>query len=997
MRVCPECNTRTEKERCPRDGRPTVEEAKLKPKVPDPFVGLGIEGKYQVEERLGRGGMGSVYRARHVETGGNVAVKLLRADLLEDELAVRRFYIEAQNTHRLHHPNTVRVSDFGQTDSGIFFLVMEYLPGVALSKVLERQGRLSAARTVRISEQVLKSLAEAHAQGVVHRDIKPENIMLLDELGEPDFVKVLDFGISRSLEGGGAATKGAIGTPKYMAPEQWGNEQPDHRADLYSVGCIMYEMLAGRPPFVVKGQGTEQTLGYMRAHMYERPVPLLEEAPDACPQPLADLVMALLRKRPEDRPASAEQVFARLSWICKHFPLEDPEITGSVPVIPAFRPPSESPTRAPTPARARPTEISPLKPATPAAEPDARTSAIPADKARANQGYTLVLPDVEPPPLPPPVPVVSEAPARPTQAPPRPAPPAPPKAAPPVTTPARPATAPTVTPTRPVQIAKPTRPPALPPRATAVLPPDPKLARAPTVPPRTPTMPPRPQAVPPQPQANAPRPRTEPPRLQTTPPRPPVTAPSPPAAMPGSEDPPATLVLQLPSTGPGTVPPAPPPSQAPRPSPAPRQTGQVGRHPTEASQPAIRPSAGVRVTGAAQVASQPAPAAAHPEGVVPPPFPAEVDQDDLDTVVLQLSKVGIGKTAPPAPNVPPQVPEARPPEPPSPVLEPARIEVSSPPIVAPKPGRSPGDVADDDSGTHAFTGPVRVDRARERRVLLGIGLAAILAIGGVCILGYLVLSPLPGPTNGVIVPVDDASTGISLKPEDTAGEETRSPGGPDSGTDAPVVMETSMDSGTPAPGDSEAGDPGTPQPARIGLTLRSDPTGADVTDEDGEVIGRTPIVLWSPPIAEGTPVILRVEGHRTARVALRFGSGGAERVESVKLAELPQVEIRSVPAKATVTFKETGVSLGTTPVKWRLSDEAFHTLEEGRDVTLAFKGPRGETAERVLFKSDVMGTAPVVEVKLGPAPSRGPSGKEPGKGSGRKGPGDDLPALRLDR
>jgi serine/threonine protein kinase len=259
LRVCPECDLRTNEETCPNDGRGTIDESVFQRQHDDPMLGLRIADKYVVEERLGRGGMGSVYRARHTVTGGNVAIKLMNPAVAEDEEAIKRFYIEAQNTHKLHHSNTVTVSDFGQTKGGILYLVMEHVTGRPLSKAITSEGRLSPARAVRIVTQMLKSLGEAHHHGIVHRDMKPDNVMLIDEYGEKDVVKVLDFGISRALDSTGANTQGAIGTPRYMAPEQWRAKSVDGRTDLYAVGGILYRMLAGRYAFDIKGTGRALT------------------------------------------------------------------------------------------------------------------------------------------------------------------------------------------------------------------------------------------------------------------------------------------------------------------------------------------------------------------------------------------------------------------------------------------------------------------------------------------------------------------------------------------------------------------------------------------------------------------------------------------------------------------------------------------------------------------------------------------------------------------
>lgn len=280
----------------------------------DPFIGRTIANKFVVEERLGTGGMGAVYRAKHVDTQGDVAVKLLAKDMVDDETHVRRFLIEATNTHLLRHPNTVTVSDYGETDDNVLYIVMEFVEGMSLKQAL-LDGAISPRRAVRIARQILKSLGEAHAKRVVHRDIKPHNIMLLNQFGEQDFVKVLDFGISRSLDGSGAHTVGAIGTPAFMAPEQWESKPVDGRADLYAIGCLLYNMLAGQPPFVSHAAGAEKLLALMYAHVRMECPPLNNFTEDRCPAPLHDLVMSLLHKSPDDRPPDAETVLQRLTEI----------------------------------------------------------------------------------------------------------------------------------------------------------------------------------------------------------------------------------------------------------------------------------------------------------------------------------------------------------------------------------------------------------------------------------------------------------------------------------------------------------------------------------------------------------------------------------------------------------------------------------------------------------------------------------------------------------
>jgi serine/threonine-protein kinase len=322
-----------------------VEEALLRiDPAQDPFLGMTIDGKYLIEERLGRGAMaGGVYRARHAGTGGFVAIKLVRADLVPDESFIRRFYVEAQNTHRLHHPNTVRVSDFGRTAEGVLYLVMEFLPGRMLAAVLEKDAPLPTARVVHIVEQMLKSLGEAHSLGMVHRDVKPENVMLLDQFGEPDFVKVLDFGIARSLNAGGVGTRGAIGTPEFMSPEQWEGKSIDGRADLYAVGCVMYEMLGGRLPFERERSGTEEVVVCMTAHLTKVPDPLIDVCPWV-PKALSLLVMELLAKKPQERPSNADEVLQRLNAIKSSGVLNDsPPPRSGIRPKPAATTPSPLP------------------------------------------------------------------------------------------------------------------------------------------------------------------------------------------------------------------------------------------------------------------------------------------------------------------------------------------------------------------------------------------------------------------------------------------------------------------------------------------------------------------------------------------------------------------------------------------------------------------------------------------------------------------------------
>ncbi|HTM22332.1 MAG TPA: serine/threonine-protein kinase, partial [Kofleriaceae bacterium] len=231
---------------------------------------------------LGRGGMGRVYEAIHVGIGKSVAVKVLAAGgspVIGDK---KRFEREAYATGRMEHPNCVVVSDFGALADGTLFLAMELLRGEALDKLLERERRLPAARALHILRHVLRGLEHAHGRGVVHRDLTTRNIYLVDHLGDRDFAKVLDFGLAKLIDsqaesGGGKLTAAGVtfGTPRYMSPEQILGKPVDHRTDLYAASVILFEMVAGRLPFVADDM--QQVL---MKHVTNPPPRIREVAPD---------------------------------------------------------------------------------------------------------------------------------------------------------------------------------------------------------------------------------------------------------------------------------------------------------------------------------------------------------------------------------------------------------------------------------------------------------------------------------------------------------------------------------------------------------------------------------------------------------------------------------------------------------------------------------------------------------------------------------------------
>jgi len=302
---------------CPRCSEPCGEahrfcfacgaELALEPKpVPDdPLVERTLPGGYRVTHLVGVGGMGRVYCAEQVALGRTVAVKVVHPHLADDELATARFLNEARTASRLSHPNSVAIYDYGQTEQGQPYIVMEYLRGRDLARVAEDEGPLPLRRVVDILRQTLAALEEAHAMGIVHRDLKPDNIVLEPLRSGLDFVKVVDFGLAKMLEeprgghGGAALTRPGLvcGTPEYMSPEQGRADPLDGRADLYSLGVVLFELLTGRCPFV--GDSPTKTL---LAHLNDAPPDPRNVAPDrGIPAAFAEVTLVALAKAREDR------------------------------------------------------------------------------------------------------------------------------------------------------------------------------------------------------------------------------------------------------------------------------------------------------------------------------------------------------------------------------------------------------------------------------------------------------------------------------------------------------------------------------------------------------------------------------------------------------------------------------------------------------------------------------------------------------------------------
>src|SRR5678816_3412767 len=215
------------------------------PPSDDPLIGRVLSERYRIIRKIGEGGMGAVYQAEHALIEKKIALKILFQDLTRRPDLIARFLQEAKSASRIGHENVIDISDFGQSPEGLVFIAMEYLDGQDLGKMLKKGGPMFWERARPILMQITKGLRAAHGNGIIHRDMKPENVYLIQREGRPDFVKVLDFGIAKIVNddaGGPALTQTGMifGTPEYMSPEQAQGSPPDHRVDIYAVGCIMY-------------------------------------------------------------------------------------------------------------------------------------------------------------------------------------------------------------------------------------------------------------------------------------------------------------------------------------------------------------------------------------------------------------------------------------------------------------------------------------------------------------------------------------------------------------------------------------------------------------------------------------------------------------------------------------------------------------------------------------------------------------------------------------
>jgi serine/threonine protein kinase len=285
----------------------------------DPRIGTTLGGRYYVRRLCGEGAMGRVYEGQHIDIGRRVAIKVLHAGFHHSADLVERFRREARAASKIGHANIVDVTDSGTTPDGAFYFVMEYLDGIDLEDLIGHNGPLPIERALLITAQIARALEAAHAAEIIHRDLKPANVMLVNRKEEEDFVKVLDFGISKdldlALEGGPALTRPdvAIGTPAYMAPEQAAGKAADPLTDLYAVGGLLYEMLSGQAPC-----SGEDAIAVLHKKAHEDPVPIGKLRPDLLPE-LQRLVTRALARSPKDRQPSMtalkEEVLACLSMV----------------------------------------------------------------------------------------------------------------------------------------------------------------------------------------------------------------------------------------------------------------------------------------------------------------------------------------------------------------------------------------------------------------------------------------------------------------------------------------------------------------------------------------------------------------------------------------------------------------------------------------------------------------------------------------------------------
>ena len=314
VKVCPVCSREFAPAltHCPEDGVALVALNTGAGARPEDLVGQIVEGRYRVERIVGKGGMGTVYAVRHIVVGKVAAMKVLKPGVERSEGVLQRFVREAQTANLIKSRHIVEITDFGQLANGLFYVVMELLEGEDLTHAM-KGGKLGRAELVHIFVQVSEALSLAHEKGIVHRDLKPDNVFLVNESGDPRFVKLLDFGIAKVMQGDSVAaglteTGVILGTPYYMSPEQARAEVVDHRSDIYALGVMMYRAFTGRLPFVA-----DSTMGVLTRHLTE--IPELPSRLSNVDPTTERMIMRCMEKRRDARFQSMAEVAAALRSI----------------------------------------------------------------------------------------------------------------------------------------------------------------------------------------------------------------------------------------------------------------------------------------------------------------------------------------------------------------------------------------------------------------------------------------------------------------------------------------------------------------------------------------------------------------------------------------------------------------------------------------------------------------------------------------------------------
>ncbi len=351
IKRCPECGQQFSPDGmfCPFDGSKL--EGSLWDPSGDPLLGRTIDGRYEVVGVEGEGGMGTVYEVRHKTLGRTFAMKVLRRDVARDPELSARFLLEARATAAIKHPHIVAITDFGRLEDETPYFVMELLVGQTLAHVL-KMGPLPTSRAAKIATQVASALGAAHEAGVVHRDLKPENVFLVKKESGEDDVRVVDFGAAKVV-GAGRLTKTGIvfGTPHYMSPEQASGQPVDHRADIYALGVIMYEMFTGRVPFEA-----DTYMGVLTQHMFAEPMPPSKLVPDARLGALEEVTLCALEKKPEQRYQTMQELAGDIQKVVH---ITDEGTVEVAPKLDARPRRSRVPLLAPTPPAFAPTPVMP--------------------------------------------------------------------------------------------------------------------------------------------------------------------------------------------------------------------------------------------------------------------------------------------------------------------------------------------------------------------------------------------------------------------------------------------------------------------------------------------------------------------------------------------------------------------------------------------------------------------------------------------------------------